>query len=197
MKTLLESAEFQGELSGWAVRGVLCALNSAFWAFMLGFQQPAEFAGMAVGVAFWVAVFAVLCAWTPRAGWWRQPRFGAALKRAALIKIGLTAAGWLCFAAASQVRTSGAEALTMLGMVDMLLGLAALWVVGLACGLSDPSQVAALDSFGWTALTTVVEGALMAALIGGIALGVLVWWRWGGQLLLQAKIKLSPVRVSD
>ncbi len=180
MNALIDSAAWRDELPGWAVRGVLCAANSAFWAWMLGFQAPVELAGMAAGVACWVGIFAVLCVWTPPAARWAYPQFAAALKWAAGIKIGLTAAGWLGFAGASLVRTSGAEALAAFGMADVLLGMAALWMVSRVAGIPDIEQVARLDSFGWTALTTMVEGALMAVVIGLIALVVFGWWRWGG-----------------
>jgi hypothetical protein len=191
MKTLLTSEKFQTELPGWALRGVLCAANSAFWAWMMGFQQPEEIAGMVAGLAFWVAVFAGLCATTPLLERLKQPQFGAALKRAAWIKIALTAVGWLAFVGASLVRTSGAEALAVFGMADVFLGMAALWLVSRAAGVSDLDQIGRLDSFGWTALTTIVEGALMAVAISAIALVVLGWWRWGG--LDRVRKLLSPV----
>lgn len=195
MSVMPESAEFRNELPGWAVRGVLCAANSAFWAWMLGFQAPVELAGMVAGVAVWAGIFALLCVWSPLPARWAHPQFAAALKWAAGIKIGLTAVGWLSFAVASHVRTSGAEALAALGMVDMLLGMAALWLVSRVAGIPDFDQVARLDSFGWTALTTMVEGALMAAVIGLIALLVLAWWRWGG--LARLKTIFSPVQSLD
>jgi len=195
MKTLLASEEFHAELPGWALRGVLCAANSAFWAVMMGFQQPTEIAGMVAGVASWVAVFAGLCARTRLADRLRQPRIGAALKRAAWIKIGLTAAGWLSVAGTSLIRASGAEALAVFGMADVFLGMASLWLVSQAAGVSDIDQVGRLDSFGWTALTTIIEGALMAAVIGLIALAVLGWWRWGGFERIRKIV--SPVRSAD
>lgn len=191
----ITQAAFEDELPGWVLRGALCAVNSAFWAWMMGFQHPAEIAGMATGVAFWVAVFAGVCAWTPRSAWWQQAQIGPALKRAAWIKIGLTCSGWLLLAGASLVHISGAEALAMFGMVDMLLGMAALWLVSRVAGIPDFDQISRLDSPGWTALTTVVEGALMAAVIGVLALAVLAWWRWGG--LDRLKELLSPVRAPD
>jgi hypothetical protein len=195
MKALLESEKFQTELPGWALRGVLCAANSAFWAWMMGFQQPEEIAGMAAGVAFWVMVFAGLCAGAPLLERLKQPQFGAALKRAAWIKIGLMAVGWLAFVGASLVRTPGVEALAAFGMADMFLGMASLWLVSRAAGVSDLDQIGRLDSFGWTTVTTIVEGALMAVVIGAIALVVLGWWRWGG--LDRIRKIISPVHIVD
>ena len=58
-----------------------------------------------------------------------------------------------------------------------LLGMAALWLVSQVGPFRNFEQIPGADSFGWTALTTVVEGALMAVVIGLIALVVLGCWR--------------------
>lgn len=195
MKMLFESEAFRAELPGWTLRGILCGANSAFWAWMLGFQAPVEIAGMVAGVAFWVAVFAGVCVWKPHSLRWPQSEFVAALKWAAWIKIGLSAGGWLLFAGASALSSNSLSQFAMFGMVDMLLGIAALSVVAFVAGVSDPARVAGMDSFGWTALTTVVEGVLMAVVIMGIALVVwLVWRVWGACRLHRS---FSPVRNLD
>jgi hypothetical protein len=75
-------------------------------------------------------------------------------------------------------------------MVDMFLGMAALWTVNQLGGFSEIDYIARLDSFGWTALTTVIEGAFMAVLIVGIALAVLGWWKFRSFRVLRHK--LSP-----
>jgi hypothetical protein len=193
MKTILESDEFRAELPGWVLRGVLCAASSAAWAALLGFQAPAEIAGMVAGVAFWVAVFAALCAWRPGPARWNQPQAVAALKWAAWIKVGFTAFGWLVFAAGGMLNLEGLSQMGMLGMVDLLLGLAALAVVSFAAGLKGAEMVATADSFGWTALTTVIEGALVALMIASIAL--CVWAAWRIWPLLKAK-GFSPARLA-
>jgi hypothetical protein len=174
LKTLLESDEFRTELPGWALRGVLCAANSACWAWMMGFQQAVEIAGMVAGVACWVALFAAACVLVPRLAWWKQFQVAVVLRQAAWIKIGLTAAGWLIFALASATGLAEIQQLAMLGMIDMLLGIAALSLVALLGGMSGPEQVAAADSFLWTLATTVTEGALVAGVIVGIAVAVLI-----------------------
>lgn len=177
MKTLLESDAFRAELPGWALRGVLCALSSAGWAALMGFQDPVEIAGMVAGVGFWVLVFAAWCAWRPNVMRWNQSQAVVALKWAAWIKVGLTASGWAMFALGGAVKLEALSQMGMLGMVDTLLGLAALALVSWVAGLKGPEMVAAADSFGWTALTTVIEGLLMALVIAGLALCVWVFWR--------------------
>lgn len=192
MRTLFESEAFQAELPGWGLRGALCAANSAAWAWLLGFRAPAEIAGMVAGVACWVAVFAAGCAWTPRPARWRQPVVVAALKWAAWIKIGLTAGGWLLVGLANALGFENLSPMALLGTVDMLLGLGALWLVALLAGLGDPGRVAALDSFGWTALATVTEGALMAGVIMAFAALVWAFWQVGPALGLPGLF--SPAR---
>lgn len=176
MNALIDSSAFHREIGGWAVRGVCCALLSAFWAVMAGFQHPAEIAGMVFGVAVWVTLFATGCVWLPLPAAFSQPQAVRALKRAAWIKFLLTAVGGLCTFVASSY-SDAFRALTLFWMVDMFLGMAALWTVNQLGGFQEIDCVARLDSFGWTALTTVIEGALMAVLIGGIALAVLGWWK--------------------
>ena len=193
MRTLLESEAFRAELPGWALRGCLCAASSAFWAVLIGFQAPAEIAGMVTGVAVWVCVFAALCSWTPSLAWLKQPQMAAALKHAAWIKLGLSALGWLCFAGRFAPYFAFLQWLGLCGIVDMALGIGALSLVALLAGtFRSPEQISRLDSFGWTALTTVVEGALMAVLIGVIALAVLGWWRLKARVGRQRE--LSPAR---
>lgn len=182
MKKLLTSAEFRAELPGWALRGVLCASTSAFWAVLMGFQAPAEIAGMVLGVAGWVAVFAAGCAWLQRSPRWQTTSVVAAIKWAAWIKIGLTAGCWLVYLGASAI---GFKDMAMLGLIDTLLGLFALMLVSFLAGMTDPETVATLDSLGWTALTTMTEGWLMTLVIAGIA--ALVWGCWQVRDALQKR----------
>lgn len=168
------SLDFRDELIGWTLRGGLCALTSFCWALAIGFNHPAEIAGMFVGVACWVVVFALLTACLPGtmlAGW---IRFGRALKVAAWIKIGLTMLGL-----PASLGLWGTP-LAMPLSLDMLLGIAALSLVSVIGGFNSIEEIARLNSVGWTALTTIVEGALMAGVIATLALLVLGWWRLRG-----------------
>lgn len=195
MKAIWESEAFRSELPGWTLRGVLCAASSAGWACLMGFQAPAELAGMLAGVAFWVVMFAMACARMSPSLVGQQSEACTALKWAAWIKIAFTAAGWLVYAAASSARLHDLSQIAMLGTVDLLLGMAALWTASAVSGMGDPGQVAAADSFGWTMFTTVVEGALITALILGIALGVWILRRMLSAI--HANGNVSPVRVTD
>jgi hypothetical protein len=195
VKAIWQSEAFRSELPGWTLRGGLCAASSAGWAWLMGFQTLAELAGMLAGVAFWVVVFAAACA-RMSPSFARPPTEACtALKWAAWIKIAFTAAGWLVYAAASSARLQDLSQIAMLGTVDLLLGLVALWTVSVVSGMSDPGQVASADSFGWTMLTTVMEGALIATLIIGIAL--VVWILRRMLPAVHANENFPPVRVTD
>jgi len=185
-------AVFRDELPGWALRGGLCALYSFFLAHLVGFNQPAEIAGMAMGVVVWVLLFAAGCAWLLQggsAGWMSAVR---ALEVAVVIKFILMLVGFpLVFLLGRGIAPGLANTLGYIINLDMALGMAAIWLVGQIA----QTDIEKLDSFGWTALATFVEGALMAVVICLLALAVLGWWRWRAPSVLKQKI--SPARISD
>lgn len=171
-------ADFRDELPGWILRGSVCALTSFGWAVVAGFSHPAEIAGMLLGVAGWVAVFTLATVWLPEHGRGVWGRYGAALKRAAWIKFGFTLLGvpallGVCGGLGTTVTALLGYAFTF----DLMLGLAALSSTGHLAGGIKPEAIAQLDSGGWTAFTTVVAGALMALVIGLIALLIVGWER--------------------
>jgi hypothetical protein len=76
------------ELRGWAIRGALCALPSLAWALMW-YSEPLLVAAMLVGIATYVSVFSVIFATAfvdPTTMW---GRFGARIKKAVVIKLGI------------------------------------------------------------------------------------------------------------
>jgi len=195
VKALLASPEFRAELPGWTLRGMLCAATSAFWAALMGFQSPAEIAGMAAGVACWVVAFAAASAAARAGGRAVWADAAAALRDATWIKVALTGMAWLVYCAAAAVGFSDLLQIALLGMTDVLLGLAALYLVAFLAGAGAPDRLAGLDSFGWTWAATVTEGALMAAVI--LALALLVFACRRGWAALAGHVFLSPARQSD
>ncbi len=193
MSAVPESHRLPHELAGWTLRGVLCAATSCFWACVAGFTDAREIAGMAAGVAGWVVIFAGYCRWRGQAARPGAGRMVAALKTAAWIKIALTLAGWVTYALCVMLKSAsviiGPGFLFLLP--DCLLGMASVHVVGAISGLGD-DRLPRANSFGWTVLTTVVDGALFALVIGALALAVLAWWRFGPRLL--AWLGFSPPR---
>jgi hypothetical protein len=194
MKAVIDSARFPAELGGWGLRGVLCAASSLYWALMVGFTALAELAGMAAGIAVWVVIFAGFCVWHAQSQQRHSERLVPALKIAAWIKFLFSAAGWVVFAISSLIKsdsvTVSAGFLTV--MPDCLLGMAALAIVS---AIKGEQHLESLDSFEWTALTTIVDGALFVLVIAGIALLVLAWWRLSDPHLA-GKPKLSPARLA-
>lgn len=194
MNALFDSARFPRELGGWAVRGAFCATVSFIWALVAGFDSPFEIAGMVAGVAAWVTLFAAYCAWqelAPRRG---GELFVRALKVAAWIKFGASAAGGLLFLLMSAGPKDVMVDLGVVGvMPECMLGLASIFLVSGISGLPIEALETA-DSFGWTALITFVDGTLFLAVIGVLALVVLLWWRFAPAL--RAKLNLSPARLA-
>jgi hypothetical protein len=192
---VIESERFPRELAGWGLRGALCAASSFWWAWVEGFNSPAEIAGMATGVMVWVGLFAGFCTWHRTAGAGAPSQLVPALKIAATIKFLLSAAGWVWFAVCSIFQNQNQAAILDAGFVflmpDCMLGLAALGLVGLLGG-GNVDSLPRLDSFGWTALTTLVHGALFVFVIAAFAVAVLLWWRFGPEL--RRKLGLSPAR---
>lgn len=191
MKAVIESDRFAAELGGWALRGTLCAASSFWWAFATGFNAPVEIAGMATGVIAWVALFATFSVWHGQAPHRGPSRLVSALKIAAWIKFLLSAVGWAAFALCSLLKNENliVDAGFLFVMPDCLLGMASIALVSFVAGTD---QLPNLDSFGWTALTTFVDGAFFLMVIGALALAVLLWWRCAPGVL--TKLKLSPTR---
>lgn len=125
MSAVRWTAGISRELPGWALRGILCAAASAFWAAMVGFRQPLEIAGMVTGVAAWVACFAIACAWLPSRPAPLPPTSVRALKAAAWCKIGLSVAGALPLFLGTILELGSAFVAIAFGL-DTLLGAAAL-----------------------------------------------------------------------
>ncbi|MBS0630542.1 MAG: hypothetical protein JSS11_01410 [Verrucomicrobia bacterium] len=168
MKTLLTSPEFRAELPGWALRGVFCALPSGFLAITGSFGSAREITGMVVGLVVWVMIFASRCAWLQRyADWDETPRV-TALKRAAWIKVGLSALGLL----GCEAEVAGFRALALLQVlvfVDVVPGVMAVGMVSAVAATKAGLDVADTNSFGWTALITIAEGFLIALMIAVLA----------------------------
>ena len=99
MKLTIDQARFNRELPLWAVRGVLCAAPSAFWAVIAEFKYPAEIAAMVLVTGLYITGFAWFSAWEVMAATAGRRQFVRALKMSAWIKpvtvIGLGGGGAL------------------------------------------------------------------------------------------------------
>ncbi len=173
MKRLRFSEVFPDELVSWSLRAPVCAIPSLVWAYSLGHRRPAEIAGMLTGVAFWIGIMAWFCTW------WARQKFETsdlvkALKTAVLIKCGLVVVGlglkWL--AGFFHDKGDGLSFISVVFLMDGGLGAGAIILAG---NLKDLVQAGALfgsHSFGWTALVSLIQGALIVAALGVIALAI-------------------------
>jgi hypothetical protein len=192
MNALFASPGFRREMPGWVIRGVICALNSVYFAVIASFQSVPEFAGMVTGVLIWAALFAAACAWFPSSRRFHGHRIDEALRWAVWLKVGMTVAGWSLVGISEFLGLQGWGDLGMVGTLDTIIGLVSLWLVGLIAGLKDPALIASLDSWGWTTVVTVVDGALMAVVISSLAVVVLGWWRLPAAISRIWKISPAP-----
>lgn len=183
--------QFGRELPLWAVRGILCAAPSALWAVIGEFKQPAELAAMVLGTGLYIAGFAWFSAWPVMAANAARRQLVRALKMSAWIKpamvVGLGAAGMVF---SGRWQDGGAWFCGM--FPDMFCGFGSVSLVSWLAGASDLG-LAHLHSFGWTTLTTLVQGALISGLIVILAAGVLAWWWvWAW---LKPQLMVSPARL--
>jgi hypothetical protein len=145
--------------AAWTLRGVLCALPSAYWALLEGFRCGAELLGMAAGVATAVAAFAVLT----RGGAEDAGGFARAVMRAANLRAALAALGCAGLAFPPLV------ALLVPDVYGGALALAVMKRLGRASGWhTGPSA----DSFWVTYATTLLQGVAVALTICALAVAI-------------------------
>ena len=191
MNLKFDDARCGRELPLWAVRGVLCAAPSAFWAVIAEFKHPAEIAAMILGTGLCIAGFAwfsareTMAATPGRRQFVRALKMSAWLKAVSLLGVGL---GWI-----AVVLKAPAGAWFTLGMFpDMWAGLGSVSLVGWLAGVGELG-LGQLNSFGWTLLTTLVQGALIAAELALLTLGVLGWWRVWAWLKVHLQFSPAPI----
>ena len=170
-----DSLLFRRELAGWAVRGALCAAPSASWATLSDFRHPREVAAMILVVGLFIAGFAWFSAWEAMGITFGRERFVRALKMSAWIKAAMVVAmivAWVPLGGGKRYPV----AWMLIGMPDMWCGVGSLSLVGWLAGVKN-MELGRLDSFSWTALTTLVQGVLVTLQLLLLSLGVLGWWR--------------------
>jgi hypothetical protein len=185
MNTATANRGFMAELPGWAARGVVCALPSAVWAWLIGYKQPVHVAAMATGVLTYVMIFSWACAR------WKGERWVEALQYAPWLKGALAVIGvgaWLGFAPFGMARgnsnlsgwIAGAVGFGSTVMVDMWTGLLAIKAGALVAPMNG-----AIDSiaprgnlfivYGATLLVTLAQGVFVSIQIGVIASMIALW----------------------
>lgn len=192
MNGLIEAGRLPGELAGWALRGLLCAVPSAFFAVIGGFNRPAQLVAMATGFAAYVMLFAGFCAARAMQRTEARERFVRTLKMSAWLKASLLLGVALAWGLALLKCFPPGGVLLGVGVVpDMWLGFCATWVVSWLTGVEGALQVGDLNSAPWTLLTTLLQGALVTGLLVALAGGMLgcrrLWAAIGGT-------RITPVR---
>jgi hypothetical protein len=192
MNGFMDADRFQGELAGWAGRGFLCAVPSLVFAVVGGFQQPAELVAMAVGFAAYVVLFAGFCSAHAMQRTDTRQRFVRTLKMSAWLKASLLVGVIVAWLLALIPRFPTGGLFLGVGVTpDLWLGMAATSVVGWLAGVHDVLLIGDLNSFPWTLLTTVLQGALVSGLLFALAGGIFgcgrLWTRFGWKPITPAR----------
>lgn len=176
---------FCAGLAGWTWRAIVVALPSAGWAAAAGFTRPLEVLAMVLGVMAYAAIFAHASSSDLMSATPARRRFLGAIKTAVLVKAVLMGLAVGCWSLVAVFRVSGAYGWLGMGVApDLFAGMASLSLVTKLSGGHAPDTMAQLDSFGWTGLVTLVQGALMALELGLLTLVVLVWQESKGKAVL-------------
>ena len=179
MITIASFRRWRTELIGWGWRGGLCAAPSAGWAVVAGYGSGREILAMLIGVVIFIVGFAVLStevtarrpAWT---GWLRAMNLAVWIK--AVAPVALASIGVLLSAGDFGKMFPFAA-----GVPDLVLGIGAVSLTEWASGVRMET-LATMDSFQWTLLTTLLQGALISGLLCALACGVKfvlwvrAWW---------------------
>lgn len=166
---------FREEILGWVVRSLLCALPSFWYAVLADFMHPFEMAGIGIGVGCWVLALAAISASCRRQGW---IRFDQALKRGAWIKTGVVALGVPLAMALhdfTDLPRAWSSVLAAIVLPDLPLGVFAVHVVGVLTGVRGELALAEADSGGVALAITLIGGALLIAVVLGVAVTLLGW----------------------
>lgn len=194
MNSIIDFKSFGREFAGWLGRGMLYASPSVFWAGMVGFTQPAEIAAIVLCGVMFVALVSLYCSWRSSGTAGDESEFVRALKIAMWVKIVPQAVALALLVLSSELRFRALECSILAFFPDMLDGFVSLSIVSRLAGLRD-LQLAQLDSFGWTALTSVLQGLLLTVLLVILAWCVIAGKKaWCGMGRERKAIRASVVK---
>ncbi len=154
---------FRGELGGWTLRVILCALPSAGLA-AIEFHDPFELAAMATGVAIYVFGVAWFCSWVVMQATPGREQFVRSLKMAAWLKASLLLVATVGVGLSAGLHLRDVDALVLGLLPDVFAGFGSLRLVSL---LSGDVGFGHLHGFAWIFGATMVQGAFISA---GLAL---------------------------
>jgi len=178
MNRLLPSRFFLSELAGWTLRVGACAVWSFCCAYQSGFNSFAAVTGMLAGIAAWALAITWYCERRMRRLESEDFYLVRALKLAVFLKSGPTLIAFVGVLLWTALFPGRHSPLVNLAFVPEMITSAAAYV--LANPVVRWAHLGVLDGrdeFAWTALATVVNGALIAVLVAVIAAPVRVLLR--------------------
>jgi len=165
------STPFRTQVKFWGIRGVACAAPSFRIALTTGYSDPREVAGMIVATATLIFAMAWLTAWPRYAGSVGASHFGRSFRMAANLRAILAVLGFAMLGSGSLPHGL-APYFTLLTGLDFWTGLLAVGGTGIVAEAFHQVANDAVNSFGWTYLTTLLDGALVTVTLGVLAVGL-------------------------
>jgi hypothetical protein len=178
MNTWVDWEEWQAGLRGWGIRGALVAFPSWLWALADDYRHPLEILAMISGVVCYVLLFATGCSLKVAMATEQRRRALDALRWTAWLKLSWILFGILVTWVASGLRVQqGWILVPLLGGVyaDLGTGLAITQGMEQFGRWSGLATTASANSFIWTFVTTLLQGAAVTLGLFILALGVLAW----------------------
>lgn len=180
MNTEIDREQLTVELTGWAVRGILCAVPSALWAFFGGYRQPRQIAAMVIGVTGYIVLYALLCTILKSSGRPFLQKVAAALRQAAWLKIGWCAVGAVfTFSGVALKATLPTYLIPCVAavMADLWSGIGSIECTRWLGRLGGHDFGGPVNSLLWTGVTTVLQGMFVSVEIFALTT-VLLAWQW-------------------
>ncbi|MCX6954657.1 MAG: hypothetical protein NTV51_21085 [Verrucomicrobia bacterium] len=175
MKTPASRQDFGWHFTLWLLRAALCAAPSFFWAYLRGYRQEVEIAGMVAAIATAALAFGWATARPFFVNVVRPTSLGHALALAVNLRTAIAAIGALhagCFlpfwadGMPRWVQVLSAK----VAMVDAACGDRVMRVVAAVGQAMHAETGPDADSFFWTYVTTLLQGGAISLTMLGLAL---------------------------
>jgi hypothetical protein len=174
MSTLPSAAAFSSQLAFWAPRGVICAVPSFWFAATTGYNTAPEIAGMCAAVATFVFALAGMTAFPRYRSWMGETAFGRRLQLATTLRTGWAVCGILAICLEFFLARSVYVFALILIMPDFYAGVLSVGCVELLASIFHQAGGVESNSFGWTYLTTLLQGMWIALTLFVLAVGLTV-----------------------
>lgn len=174
MKLGPDGESFRRQLAYWAIRGVICAAPSFWFAVQVGYKSRSQIVAMAAAVV----TFVVGLTWTTSLPGYRdkigETPFGRWLRLATTLRTSWALLGIAAFAAEAAISRSLTVLTTIFIYPDFCIGMLSVVTVESLTKNIHRAANGSATSFGGTYFTTLLHGTLMALTLAIMAGGLMV-----------------------